>query len=114
MSLEEKLMRAVEFKADIQWSYGQKWDRLRELLRGTPYEEEACCVIANGTANVHERPTASQQMAALKYELMCARIAMRHIFDMTAEIENRELAERIQEMCKKAGINKGIPGHIGE
>lgn len=52
-----------------EW-YGCRWERLRALIRERAPEIEAaaCCVMANGTADVDEPPTYAQQMNALRHE----------------------------------------------
>jgi hypothetical protein len=57
----------VEF---VQQWYAERWERLRDLIHDNALhiEDEACCIMANGTANVNEPPTYAQQMNLLRLE----------------------------------------------
>lgn len=66
---EQKLDKALRNLHSMAWWYAQRWDRLRELIRGTDIEEAACSIMANGTASVTEPNTASQQYNNLAHAL---------------------------------------------
>lgn len=61
-----------------EW-HGPRWERLRDLLRGTEYERRACEIMANGTpsrdasgAVVYEPPTYAQQLQRAKWRAEAA------------------------------------------
>lgn len=82
-----------------QW-YAVRWVRLKELLRGTTYWQEAMCTVANGTANVHEPPTYAQQLNMMRFAEERA-IAQRDVARADLATARRELAEALES----AGAN---------
>lgn len=118
MTPDEKLERAVKSRSHAYWFYGQRWDRLRELVRGTDLEDEACAIMANGTASPSEPPTASQQFHMLEHDLAKARLALRNCLAIAARLRRRasagELADladevaHIERFCADAGVKHSI------
>lgn len=118
MTLEEKLERAVTSRYHTWWWYGQRWERLRELFKGTDLEERACCVMANGTADIMEHPTMNQQHATLEHDLMKARLALRNCLAMASRVRRAQekglpedvvaAMEHIERFCAEAGIKPTI------
>lgn len=55
--------------------YAVRWERLRKLIHDDAghIENEACCIMANGTADVDEAPTYAQQLAAKDHLIAAAR-----------------------------------------
>ena len=55
MTPEESKQHTVEF-------YAVRWERLRQLIHDNAchIEDEACCIMANGTASPDEPPTYAQ------------------------------------------------------
>lgn len=55
--------------------YAARWERLRKLIHDDArhIEDEACCIMANGTADVDEPPTYAQQLAAKDHLIAAAR-----------------------------------------
>lgn len=65
-----EIKKANDSKAfTYQW-YAERWERLRELIHDNALhiEDEACCIMANGTASAGEPPTYAQQMNGLRHE----------------------------------------------
>lgn len=118
MTLEERLDRAISHRTHTYWWYGQRWDRLRELLKGTDLEEQACCIMANGTATIFESPTASQQFHALEYDLTKSRHALRNCLALATRVKRRlqkDLPEdviadmeAIERFCAEAGVKPSM------
>lgn len=55
--------------------YAVRWERLRKLIHDDArhIEDEACSIMANGTADVDEPPTYAQQLAAKDHLIAAAR-----------------------------------------
>lgn len=60
-----QLRRSLDFCRD--W-YAERWERLRQLIHDDArhIEDEACCVMANGTATPGEPPTYGQTVSVLR------------------------------------------------
>lgn len=63
-----RLARSREF---CQRWYAERWERLRRLIHDDArhIEDEACCVMANGTADVNETPTYAQLLSRKEMEI---------------------------------------------
>lgn len=53
-------------RSDTQDWYAARWERLRDLLRGTEFEDTACAIMANGTGAPGEPPTYAQTINQLR------------------------------------------------
>lgn len=51
--------------------YAERWERLRKLIRdkAPAIDDEACCVMANGTADADEVPTYAQLLSRKDMEI---------------------------------------------
>lgn len=68
-----KLQSSLDFTAD--W-YGVRWQRLHQLLKeeATPeLRRRACAIMANGTADVLERPEFAYRLTEINQQLSQAR-----------------------------------------
>lgn len=63
-----RLARSREF---CQRWYAERWERLRQLIHDDArhIEDEACRVMANGTAGVNETPTYAQLLSRKEMEI---------------------------------------------
>lgn len=64
-----KAERHLEFSGE--W-YGHRWARLHELLKDTPYREQASAIMANGTADWREAP--QQYVLKADYDSLAAKV----------------------------------------
>jgi len=62
----EKLEESKRFTSEF---YAVRFQRLRDLLKDTPYFEKFCAISANGTANPYENPTYAQQLNIKQWEI---------------------------------------------
>lgn len=64
----DRLARSWGFCQD--W-YAERWERLRKLIRdkAPAIDDEACCVMANGTADAREVPTYGQLLGRKDLEI---------------------------------------------
>lgn len=108
LSLRKKLERAISSKVHTYWWYGQRWARLRELVRGTDIEEAACSIMANGVADPLESPTASQQFHSLEHELARTRLALRNCLALSALNKFEGDWSQVERFCADVGVNQSL------
>ncbi len=109
-ALAAKHERHLAFAHD--W-YAVRWERLRKLIReqAPDIEDAACCIMANGTADVYEVPTYGQMMSRAGHEVARLKKENRELTAKVKELEARNAAPSattlLRECVDQGGIDEG-------
>ena len=71
MSLESEIRQLKKQQESTHQWYAVRWKRLRDLIHtdAPNIENDACCIMANGTADSQDPPTYAQILNNLRHQI---------------------------------------------